>query len=254
MRLVPPLCRLGLLAAVLLVLGACGSANTEGPLAGTWFGPSLDGSARRLDIDGGGNVLAYSVDGSPTGLSGWIKHIDGLFYTIQWIDEEGEGGEIGTATFLLGGTGNHAAFYDPLGSLAALQRGADSWNPDGYTIDDIAPVFCVGVTWFLDNAGEFLGQASSSMDVFGDAVYEGEDSGGRLFQSPLGEALAVDDDVRGIYAGLYEDQFRSSDADLTLLMTPDKLFVVGFANWDPWEFADGWTATWELQDVVVPAE
>ena len=92
------------------------------------------------------------------------------------------------------------------------------------------------------------------MDVFEDASYEGEDGKGRLFQAPAGEMLAVIDAVQGIYRGAYEDQFRDSDADLSLLMTPDKLFVVGFANWDPWEFQDGWTATWVLEDVVVPAE
>ena len=126
MRVAASLCRLGLLG-ILLFVAACGSSNTEGPLQGQWFGPSLDGQARRLDIDGNKKVLAYSVNGNPTGLSGWIKHIESNYYEISWTDPEAEDQEeaiIGTAVFLLGATGNHAAFYDPLGSLAALQRGA----------------------------------------------------------------------------------------------------------------------------------
>jgi hypothetical protein len=247
MRVVAFLCRVGLLG-VLLCLAACGSSNTEGRLRGTWFGPSLDGRARRLDIDGDKKVLAYSVDGNPTGLSGFIKHIDGLYYEIKWFEDEEE---IGKAVFLLGTTGEHAAFYDPDGSLAALQRGADTWNPDGYTIEDVTPVYCAGDTWFLDDDGADLGDARSNMDVFEDASYVGEDSNGRLFGSPVGEVLAVVDDVRGIYRSAYQDQFRDADAELSLLMTPDKLFVVAFANWTPFAFADGWTATWMLEDVVL---
>ena len=255
MRVVVSLCRLGLLGILLLVSACGGSSNTEGPLQGRWFGPSLDGKARRLDFDGNKKVLAYSVDGIPTGDTGWVKHIAGYLYEIYWTDPEDEEQEVlGTATFILGTTGNHAAFYDSLGSLAALQRGADTWDPDGYIIEDIAPVYASGNTWFLDNEGVYLGGVPSSMDVFGDASYEGEDGSGRLFQSPVDEVLEVIDGVRGIYGGAYEDQFRSGDADLTLLMTPDKLFVVGFANWDPWEFKDGWTSTWVLQDVAEPAE
>ena len=254
MRVVVSLCRLGLLG-ILLLLGACGTSNTEGPLQGQWFGPSLDGQARRLDIDGEKKVFSYSVDGNPTGLSGWIKHIEGAYYEIQWVDGEGEDQEvIGTAVFLLGATGDHAAFYDPAGSLAALQRGAETWNPDGYGLEDIASVYASGTSWFLDDEGAYLGESHSTMDVFEDVSYAGEDGKGRLFQSPAGETLAVVDGARGIYLGAYEDQFRATDAELNLLMTPDKLFVVGFANWAPWGFQDGWTATWVLQDVVVPAE
>ncbi len=246
-------CRIALLGLLLLV-AACGSANTEGPLQGRWFGPSLDGQGRALEIDGSGNVLSYSVNANPTGLYGWIKQTDGLYYVITWVEDVGgELEEIGTATFLLGTTGNHAAFYDIDGSVTALQRGATTWNPGGYFIEDIAPVFCTGDTWFLDNEGVPLGSARSQMDVFGDASYAGEDTDGRLFESPVGEVLGVDDGVRGIYYGLYMDQFRDSDADLTLLMTPDKLFVVAFANWDPWELVDGWVGVWELQDVAASA-
>lgn len=251
MRFVAYVGRIGLLG-LLLCVAACGSAETEKALAGTWFGPSLDGQARRLDLDSGGRVHAYSVNGNPTGLTGFIKHLHGLYYEVEWKDEEGE--TFDTAAFLLSTTGEHAAFYDPSGSLAALQRGADTWNPDGYTLDDIAPVYCTGDTWFLDLEGVHLGDERSQMDVFGDAGFEGEDTGGRLFQSPAGTSMEVLNGERGIFRGAYEDQFRATNADLTLLMTPDKLFVVGFANWDPWTFTDGWTATWELQDVVVPAE
>ena len=250
MRVAVSVCVVLLLGSLLLAPG-CGSANTEGPLVGTWFGPSLDGSARRLDFNGTGKVLQYAVDGNPTGLTGQIKHIDGGYYEIYF----GEGETVDTtAVFLLSQTGDHAAFYDPLGSLAALQRGADTWNPDGYTLDDVAPVYGDGSTWFLENDGTWIGIEDSQVDVFGDAAYEGDDTGGRLFQSPVTTALAVLNGERGIFRGPYEDQFRSTDADLTLLMTPDKLFVVGFANWTPYEFKDGWTATWTLQDVVVPAE
>lgn len=92
------------------------------------------------------------------------------------------------------------------------------------------------------------------MDVFADATYAGGDTGGRLFQSPEGEALELLDGVRGIYGGAYEDQFRGGDAELGVLMTPDKLFAVAFANWAPWGIVDGWTGTWVLQEVVEPAE
>ena len=254
MRVVESLCRLGLLG-ILLFVAACGSSNTEGPLQGRWFGPSLDGKARRLDFDGEKKVLAYSVDGIPTGLSGWIKHIDGSYYEVRWTDPEDEEQEVlGTAAFILGKSGQHAAFYDPQGSLAALQHGAETWNPDGYAIEDVTSVYGSGNTWFLDNEGAYLDGVGSSLDVFEDASYAGTDGSGRVFQSPEGEVLAVIDAQRGLFEALYEDQFRDSDADFSLLMTPDKLFVVGFANWAPWEFKDGWTATWVLQDVVAPAD
>jgi hypothetical protein len=225
------------LLTALLVLPACGSAHTEDKLGGVWFGPALQGGSRGMEILGGGRVIRYDKDGSPTGTTGWLKHISGNLWHF-YVDDGP------TALLMAHPDLNHFALLVPGDDLSVMQRDATNWAAEDFVLEDLVDRDYVGNGWFFDGNASFLDLTNAQVSFAPDGSYAGDDDRGRVFASEPGEEVDVVDPIQGAFFGSYGDQFRPTGGEITVLMTPDKRFLCAKMSWSPWGWADGWIATW----------
>lgn len=238
-----------LVAATLVLWNGCGGGGggtppaggfTQADAEGGWFGPmgtSTGGATPiggtdtgKIDIDAGGNVTSFEINGAPVGVTGTFLLQDPIFGIFKLNLSDGRFG-----LFIVSPDRNHALYVDNLLRVGALQKGA-AGLAGSYVLPDIQSTNWYGVTTMLNAGLDPVGRAPMVGAVSAAGEFQFSDNLGLTVNSPLGGPLSVvPATTNGQYAGPFQDN-QAHVGNALFLITPDKQFMTSYTAWPPGPF------------------